>query len=96
MWGPARVTAVLLSLTAFNPSLLRTAKQWQSAVESPNAGWPMSVIAAHLQVQLRKPGEYAINQSTELPSSNAVLSGISYVRICGLITFGFAGGLTWF
>lgn len=95
MWLPARVTAVFLSLTAKRPSLLVTASHWQSEFDSPNAGWPMSMIAAHLQVQLRKPGEYTINESEELPSIAAVRSGINYIRISGLLTFILAGGVTW-
>ncbi len=95
MWVPARLTAILLSVTAKHPALLVVARRWQGAVESPNAGWPMSVIAAHLQVQLRKPGEYIINPSQELPSLEAVFSGIDHVRISGLMAFVIAGGLTW-
>lgn len=95
MWFPARVTAVLLCITAKRPRLLLTANQWQSAFESPNAGWPMSVIAAHLGVRLRKPDAYTINRSHELPTLEDVYSGIHSVRVSGLLTFVVAGGLTW-
>lgn len=92
---PARVTAVVLSFTARRPGLLLTASRWQSKFDSPNAGWPMSVIAAHLDVRLSKPGQYTINESQELPSMDAVHSGINYIRVGGLVSFILAGGITW-
>ena len=64
---PARLTALLLVLSAF---ILRQngRKSWRATLgehaktESPNAGWPMSAVAGALDVQLEKPGSYKLGR----------------------------------
>ncbi|WP_431131838.1 adenosylcobinamide-phosphate synthase CbiB [Variovorax paradoxus] len=58
-WLPARLTAGLLALAAW---------QWPAGVArearrtpSPNSGWPMAAMALLLGVRLAKPGVYALN-----------------------------------
>ena len=64
-WIPARVTAVLLLLVA-------GAAGWRNAgrlraqarkTPSPNSGWPMAAMALVLDIALRKPGVYVLNET---------------------------------
>ena len=56
---PARLTALLLALTARrSPSGLSAVAR---ATPSPNGGWPMGMLALALGVRLSKPGVYALN-----------------------------------
>ena len=58
-WLPARLTAALLALAAWQypPRLGQEARR----TPSPNSGWPMAAMALSLDVALRKPGVYVLN-----------------------------------
>ena len=69
---PARLTAVLLILgAALNGSNARhaivTAWRDHAKTASPNAGWPMSVMAGALGVQLEKVGQYRLGDGFRPP-----------------------------
>ena len=66
-WLPARITAVCLLLVAGRPGPLSLQLARQLPLEalrtpSPNSGWPMAAMALVLNVGLRKPGVYVLNQ----------------------------------
>jgi adenosylcobinamide-phosphate synthase len=64
---PARLSALLLALAASDPDALR-ARRHVRRTASPNAGWPMGVIAAALNVRLEKPGVHVLNDVASLPT----------------------------
>lgn len=67
-WLPARLTALLLALTAgglpFQMLRLEARK-----TPSPNSGWPMAAMALALGVSLRKPGVYTLNPQGRPPQA---------------------------
>ncbi|WP_247729147.1 adenosylcobinamide-phosphate synthase CbiB [Halovivax limisalsi] len=71
MWLPARVSAGAIALAAGDPASLGRARRWARATPSPNAGWPMAVGAAVLDVRLEKPGVYTLHPSGETPTRAA-------------------------
>ncbi|MES2886850.1 MAG: adenosylcobinamide-phosphate synthase CbiB [Pseudomonadota bacterium] len=76
-WVPARLTAGLLALAhgRWPHGLQRQARQ----TPSPNSGWPMAALALLLNVQLRKPGVYALNPEGQAASPACVPAA---VRLC--------------
>ena len=58
-WLPARLTALLLALAAWQwpMGMAREARR----TPSPNSGWPMAAMALLLGVRLAKPEVYALN-----------------------------------
>jgi adenosylcobinamide-phosphate synthase len=58
-WLPARLTALLLALAAWQwpARMAREARR----TPSPNSGWPMAAMALLLGVRLAKPEVYALN-----------------------------------
>ncbi len=56
---PARLTALLLALTAGRSP--RGLEAVARLTPSPNSGWPMGMLALALGVRLSKPGVYALN-----------------------------------
>ncbi len=63
-WLPARIAGVILCLIAlpgggFTRAVTALARE-HNAVESPNAAWTMSPMAAALRVQLEKVGHYRL------------------------------------
>jgi len=66
-WLPARLTALLLALAAWQwpAGLAREARR----TPSPNSGWPMGAMALLLGVRLAKPGVYALNGEGRAPSA---------------------------
>lgn len=95
MWFPARVTAVLLAVASLSPRAIQRAAGWRAAVSSPNAGWPMGVLAAALDVRLEKPGHYVLNPDASLPDAADVAMGLRRVGLAGLLAYGLAGVLAW-
>ncbi len=59
-WVPARITALLLALSARGLPLRALARQARKT-PSPNSGWPMAAMALALGVRLAKPGVYVLN-----------------------------------
>lgn len=73
-WAPARIAALFMLAAAY---LLghRPELKPDRSIESPNARWPISAMAASLRVRLEKPGSYSVGQG-ELPSRDDVLKGL--------------------
>lgn len=68
-WLPARLTAVLLALSAGGlhwAALRREARK----TPSPNSGWPMAAMALALGIGLRKPGVYVLNPEGREPTAS--------------------------
>jgi len=59
-WLPARITALLLALSARGLPLRTLARQARKT-PSPNSGWPMAAMSMALGVRLAKPGVYVLN-----------------------------------
>ena len=95
MWLPARVTAGLLALSFARPGAAWRAAAWVDSVPSPNAGWPMGVVAAALSVRLEKPGEYVLNPAAAFPSADDVTRGLRHVGVAGLLAYALAGVIAW-
>ena len=75
-WAPARMAALFMLAAAYllghRPDLKAVGDK---SVESPNARWPISAMAASLRVKLEKPGSYSVGQGG-LPSRSDVLRGL--------------------
>lgn len=72
---PARLTAVGLLLVGPNRiALLRRLPEEAARTPSPNSGWPMSAMALSLNVQLRKPQVYVLNEGGSPPAAVDVLT----------------------
>jgi adenosylcobinamide-phosphate synthase len=67
-WLPARLTALLLALTAGGLPL-QTLRLEAHKTPSPNSGWPMAAMALALGVSLRKPGVYTLNPEGRPPQA---------------------------
>lgn len=65
-WLPARLTALLLALTAGGLPL-QTLRLEARKTPSPNSGWAMAAMALALGVSLRKPGVYILNPEGRPP-----------------------------
>ncbi|NPC57566.1 adenosylcobinamide-phosphate synthase CbiB [Caenimonas soli] len=59
-WVPARITALLLAVSAGGLPL-RQLRREAARTPSPNSGWPMAAMALALGVRLRKPGGYSLH-----------------------------------
>jgi adenosylcobinamide-phosphate synthase len=76
-WVPARLTAVLL-LVAAAVCRYDVGRAWQTLgsdrnlTESPNAGWPMSVAAGALGVELTKRNAYVLGRGLSAPTTASV------------------------
>lgn len=95
MWVPARVTAVLIAIAFLAPGAIRRARTWRGVVSSPNAGWPMGVFAAALDVRLEKPGHYSLNPDAPLPAAADLAVGLRRVGLAGFLAYGLVGVLAW-
>jgi adenosylcobinamide-phosphate synthase len=99
---PARVTALLLlaagALLGYPVSRAwRIARRDARRTESPNAGWPMAVMAGLLGVVLDKPGHYRLGDPVR-PVSPALIGdawritrlagGLAVLLVAGLIAAG--------
>ncbi len=67
-WLPARLTALLLALTAGGLSF-QALRLEARKTPSPNSGWPMAAMALALGVSLRKPGVYTLNPQGQAPQA---------------------------
>ena len=95
MWLPARVSALLLAVVLARPRALVSARRWQSALDSPNSGWPMGTLAAGLDVRLEKPGHYTLNADAALPTGTTAGVAVRRVAAAGLLAYVLAGVVTW-
>jgi len=94
MWIPARTSAALLAVVCLSPGAVLTARQWLSAVPSPNSGWPMGTLAAALGVRLEKPGVYAVGTGT-LPTVADAVRARRRVAAAGGVAYLLAGVVLW-
>ena len=67
-WLPARLTALLLTLVQGGLPW-RALRAQAPRTPSPNSGWPMAAMALALDVQLRKPGVYVLNEAGRVPQA---------------------------
>ena len=91
--APARITALLLAVAALAvPGCgvrsfrdgIRTAWQDASQCDSPNAGWPMAVMAGALRVQLEKRGQYNLGgAAADPPGPEDIRKGVVITQIAG-------------
>lgn len=66
-WLPARLTSGLLCLATGRWPGWRAMRAQSGLTPSPNGGWPMGTMALLLQVCLRKPGVYVLNEGAPVP-----------------------------
>jgi adenosylcobinamide-phosphate synthase len=86
---PARLTALLLALTAQTG---RRRPAWRMAwrdhrrTASPNAGWPMSAMAGALGVELEKAGHYRLGSPARSPRAGDIGTAIRLLRRVAALT----------
>jgi adenosylcobinamide-phosphate synthase len=86
---PARVTAVGLLLVGPNRiALLRRLPEEAARTPSPNSGWPMSAMALSLNVHLRKPQVYILNEGGSAPEAADVLTALRRAELIAWIVTG--------
>ncbi|MGC8582091.1 MAG: CobD/CbiB family cobalamin biosynthesis protein [Thermoproteus sp.] len=80
-WIPARIAAGLILASAYLSGLKPDLSVLgDRSVESPNARWPISAVAASLRVRLEKPGSYAVGVG-DLPDRGQVRRGLGLMAI---------------
>lgn len=77
---PARLSALLISIVGLSNKGIKTALRFHRFPPSPNGGWPMSAAAGALEVQLKKPGVYALLPEQELPGKGSVTRALDLAR----------------
>ena len=95
---PARITAVLISLSAGDPDAPLRARRYAYKPASPNAGWPMGALAAALNVRLEKPDAYVLNDVAAEPTERDGVAAISVTKRTGALAYALvalAGVLRW-
>lgn len=71
--APARITALGLALAGpHRMALLRRLPREAGRTMSPNSGWPMGALALSLNVRLRKPQVYTLNENGPAPSAGDI------------------------
>jgi adenosylcobinamide-phosphate synthase len=95
---PARLTAVLLviasALAGENArAALAIGVRDHARTESPNAGWPMAVMAGALQVHLEKMGHYRLGESAADPTPDAIRRALLVARWGAGLAAAFALGI---
>lgn len=79
---PARLTALAILLAgADRLSRLRRLPAEASLTSSPNCGWPMGALALSLDIRLRKPGVYTLNENGAEPSALDVATGLHRAQV---------------
>lgn len=78
-WIPARLTALLLALTAggLSFSVLRVEAL---RTPSPNGGWPMAAMALALDIRLGKPGVYSLHAQGRSPQPEDTQKAVLVAR----------------
>jgi adenosylcobinamide-phosphate synthase len=91
---PARMTAAgLLLVGPHRMALLRRLPEEAARTPSPNSGWPMSALALSLNVRLRKPRVYVLNERGTAPAAADVSTALRRAEftawiIAGLLAIG--------
>ena len=89
-WLPARITAALLMGAG---GCVALGALWREArrTPSPNSGWPMAALALALQLRLRKPGVYTINEAGHAPepadTTRAIVLAARALTLGGVLLF---------
>ena len=93
---PARLTAFLF-VTVQGTTRSQLAIWWQSRnrTASPNAGYPMAMMAALLGVELEKPGHYRLGVATHPIELSDLDAACTVVRRSAYVTALLALGMTW-
>ncbi len=92
---PSRLTAGLLVVAAGlaggdSRGALVTGFRDHLRTESPNAGWPMAVMAGALHVQLEKVGHYRLGAPADIPSPGAIWRALPVARWAAVLACGLA------
>ena len=95
MWLPARLSAVLIALSARRPRSLPAGRRWSRRPASPNSGAPMATLATAVDVRLEKPGAYVLNPDAALPDVEAARRGMDVVGVASGLAFLGAGVVAW-
>ena len=95
MWLPARLTAALLALAAFDLRSLARAREQSDHPPSPNSGWPMATLAALLSLRLEKPGVYVLDFGSPPTPADAERARTLVARTGWLFVFA-VGVVVWF
>jgi adenosylcobinamide-phosphate synthase len=87
---PARISAALLVAAAAMcgenaPGALRAGRRDAGRTPSPNAGWPMAVMAGALGVRLTKRGVYVLNPSGRPPGAPELRRARRLVAVAGVL-----------
>jgi adenosylcobinamide-phosphate synthase len=78
---PARLAALILIIAAILKR--RGTMAWQTGLkehkvtESPNAGWPMAVMAGALGVKLEKPDHYVLGKGNAMPVIETITGSVA-------------------
>jgi adenosylcobinamide-phosphate synthase len=83
---PARIAAYLMILTTLIlrmnwKNALEILRRDKSKTESLNAGWPMSVVAGALNIQLEKPGVYILGEKKSELSTDHIYLALSIMKV---------------
>lgn len=87
---PARLTALLLMLSAFltkkdGANAWRILRRDHGRTESPNAGWPMSAMAGALDIWLEKVGHYKLGGEHSPPSVEKIDASLQLMLASAII-----------
>jgi adenosylcobinamide-phosphate synthase len=85
---PARISIILMALACPPRArpIIKTALQYHKATPSPNSGWPMSAIAAALNIRLEKPGYYVLLEDGKRPKTSDVQRAVRFVGLTIALT----------
>ncbi|WP_336250875.1 adenosylcobinamide-phosphate synthase CbiB [Stomatohabitans albus] len=89
---PARLTGLIL---AQGWRLIAKARPDISATPSPNAGWPMAVMAHYLDARLEKVGVYTLNASGHEPAQGDIRKAVKRVQLGGAMIGVVTGALAY-
>jgi adenosylcobinamide-phosphate synthase len=97
-WLPARISAVLIVLSAAVCRLdftnaFSTMKKLHQQTESPNAGWTMAAAAGALQVILEKQNTYRLAGGKKYPTLQTIQLAIQLIQMALFLSLLFCGGI---
>jgi adenosylcobinamide-phosphate synthase len=95
---PARLAALLITVTAWQPGL-SARRAWQTMwhqhrrTESPNAGWTMSAMAGALGVELQKVGHYKLGRPASPVGPVQIRQAVAVMYRVAVLAFFLALGI---